>query len=61
MDKVFLIPRQGVLVRNPAKLGKPIIKAEGEFLRMDSYLMRRVRDGDLVIGSVNNDSKTEEA
>ena len=48
MDKLFLKPKLGVLVRNADKPHAPHIKADGEWLIPTQYILRRLRDGDLI-------------
>lgn len=48
MNKLFLKPKEGVLVRNADKPGHPHIKADGEWLKPTRYILRRMRDGDLI-------------
>lgn len=47
MNQVFLIPKEGVLVRDSH--GQTHIPAEGAYRMMNSYYDRRVRDGDLIM------------
>ena len=48
MNKIFVKPKEGILVRNPAKPGSPFIKSSGEWLQKSRYVIRRLRDGDLL-------------
>lgn len=54
ITKIFVVPADGLKVRNPAKLGWPIISEDGEWLIPDSYIRRRLNDGDLVKLDVKN-------
>lgn len=49
MEKVFVIPKPGVLVRH--ENGKPL-DAAGEAVDRSAYWLRRERDGDVTIGPV---------
>lgn len=48
MSKQFLKPKAGVLVRNADKPRAPHIKPDGEWLIPTQYILRRMRDGDLI-------------
>jgi hypothetical protein len=47
-EKIFVKPKEKVLVRNADKPGAPHIKADGEWVIPSQYIMRRMRDGDLL-------------
>lgn len=48
-DKIFLKPAEGRQVRDPAT--KEPLPAEGDFKPRNSYWLRRIKDGDVVMAS----------
>ncbi|HXG47688.1 MAG TPA: DUF2635 domain-containing protein [Methylomirabilota bacterium] len=54
-EKMFVIPRQGLVVRDPVT--RQPLPAEGGHVPRDAYWLRRLADGDLAMPATVSKSK----